>query len=146
MRKSILVILLLQISTISFCQITDKSFVDFWKVFRNATLRNEYKKLDSLSKFPLIVKGTLDSDPIKKFNHDKFQFVFKNYLKQDNSDMSGTDLDDIRNKKTISDADFKGGAKNYMRISDMVFEKIKGNWELVLLYINTEFQEENKIK
>jgi hypothetical protein len=146
MKKSILVILLLQISSICFCQTADKSFVDFWKVFRNAALKNDYKSLDSFTKFPLIVKGTLDSDPIKKFNRDKFQFVFKNYLKQDNANMSGTDLDDIQSKKVISNSDFKDAVKNEIRISDMVFEKVKGSWKLILLYINTEFQEENKIK
>ena len=127
-------------------QSRDKSFDNFWNVFRNAVLKNDFKKLDSLTSFPLIVKGTLDRDPIKRFTRDKFQFIFKHYLKQNNGDLSGTALDDIKRTERVGATDNNAASMKLIRVSDMIFRKINSRWKLYLVYIDTEYQRENNIK
>ena len=144
MKKWIFLISSFYFQTFSFCQNNDNSFENFWIVFRNAVLENDFQELDSLTDFPLIIKGTLDSDSAREIRHNKFKFVFEVYLKQPNADDSGTDLDEIRKKKMISEKDYRS-SNNYIRISDMVFGRVKGNWKLIMIYIDTEDQTKNNI-
>ena len=146
MKKNILIIFLIHISIISFGQKVDSSFVRYWKIFRESVLDSDFKKLDSLTQFPLIVRGTLDSDPEKYIGINKFKKVFRVYLKQANAFYSATDLNDIKEKEQLSVKDFRYLWKNQMSVDDLEFEKIKGHWKLTLIYINTADQEENNIK
>ncbi len=139
MKKWIFLILFFSFSANSFCQNDDKSFQNFWNIFRTAVLENDSTELDSLTDFPLIVKGILDSDTAKEIRRNKFKLVFEVYLKQTNGANTGTDSDEIREKKMISEKDYDlSGA--YIRISDMVFGRVKGNWKLIMIYISTKEQ------
>jgi hypothetical protein len=136
----ILNFLLSSITFWSYSQQHDKSFDLFWAKFRNAVIANDYATLKSLTQFPLIVKGTLDSDPIKKYKNDQFIFIFKHYLKQSNT------MEDILETEKVPDQIYTAESQTIHRLSDMQFKKVNGKWELVLIYIETLYQEENNIK
>jgi len=138
--------LLFTYSQPSYSQQRDKSFDTFWSKFRKAVIDKNYDTLKSLTQFPLIVKGTLDGDPIKRFKSDKFIFIFKHYLKQNNTTVTGNALDDIVETEIIPDKDFSETHISDVRFSDMEFKRINGKWKLYFIYIETSYQEENNIK
>ena len=137
---AILFLLLFNCSQDSYSQQRDKSFDAYWTKFRDAVINRNDSVLKSLTQFPLIVKGTMDFDPIKKFNKDKFTFIFDHYLKQ------GITKDDILETIAVPDKVYMGENQDVHRISDMVFKKINRQWKLSLIYIETSYQEENNIK
>jgi hypothetical protein len=46
----------------------------------------------------------------------------------------------------VPDSGFHDQNLNGLRFSEMEFKKIKGKWKLILIYIETMYQEENNIK
>ena len=139
MIKRTLPVLLFSLILInSYSQKRDKTFDPFWSKFRKAVIAKDYNTLRSFTQFPLIVKGTLDSDSIKKFKSDRFIYIFTHYLKQSNSARN-----DIVETERIPDKEY---SETSLRFSDMVFKKVKGQWKLYLIYIETSYQEENNIK
>jgi len=71
------------LTTESTKEIVNKSFHEFWKVFRNAVIENDTNKLVQLTRFPLETRGPHDNDPIVKYDRKDFARVFQKYLKQD---------------------------------------------------------------
>lgn len=139
MSKSVLLlILLLQVTPVAFCQQKDNGFLSFWTNFRTAVLQSDAKALDSLTLFPLVIKGTLDSDPVKKTGPKNFPVVLKKCLAQPNINYSGTVADVIKATTTFSAREYTDMRNNMMRVEDFEFKKIKGKWLLYLIYIDSE--------
>jgi len=103
-------------------------------------------KLIRLTNFPLTVRGYLDWDPTIKVSECDFFFIFDIFL---NSGGGGildvNNLDDF----TTNNLDFIKRTLNaertiryrqnfsYQQIEQQVFEKIEGQWMLVLIFIDT---------
>jgi len=105
----------------------NKSFQDFWVIFRNAVIENDTIKLVQLTKFPLETRGPQDSDPIVKYDSKNFIIVFQKYLKQD----SGLGIDnetqldlikrlDIYNK---NESKYNIPEENWVRVGNLKFTK-----------------------
>jgi hypothetical protein len=88
----------------------------------------------------------MDFDTVRKFNKNKFVYIFNHYLKQENTTVTGNALKDIEETEIIPASEFSSNSLIIFRFSDMEFKKIKGHWKLCLIYIETSYQEENNIK
>lgn len=56
---------------------------DVYNNFRDAFLKKDFKKLKSLTKFPVEVRGELDSDPTYKVTEKKFVECFSKIYKKE---------------------------------------------------------------
>lgn len=115
-------------------KIKDSSdFLEYWKDFRTAVLNSDTVKLASLTEFPVEGRGPLDSDPTIKYSKKKFNLLFNLFLSQLSGDgTSTTEFDiikatEIPNEKVI---------KDQVRVSNMVFFKRRGGWNLNFLYLD----------
>src|SRR4030095_1758046 len=140
MRKTIPIILFNLVSAFLFAQQRDTSFDNYWAKFRNAVIATDYTSLESMTRFPLLVKGTHDFDKVKKFTKNRFVYIFEHYLKQD-----GITSRDISETESIPASNYNSNKLTYIRFSDMKFRKRNGRWKLYLIYIETLYQEENNI-
>ena len=146
MRKMIPFILLNLASAFLFAQQRVTSFDNYWAKFRNAVIVKDYTSLESMTRFPLLVKGTNDFDKVKKFTKNRFAYIFEHYLKQENTTVTGNALQDIIETESMPVSINNGSKLTYIRFSDMKFRKRKGSWKLYLIYIETAYQEENNIR
>jgi len=140
------IILFNLVSAFLFAQERDTSFDDYWAKFRNAVIAKDYTTLESITRFPLLVKGTNDFDKVKKFTKNRFVYIFEHYLKQENTTVTGNALQDIIETESIPASNYNSNKLTYIRFSDMKFRKRKGRWKLYLIYIETVYQEENNIR
>src|SRR4030095_475821 len=146
MKKMILIILFNLASAFLFAQQRDTSFDNYWAKFRNAVIAKDYTSLESMTRFPLLVKGTHDFDKVKKFTQNRFAYIFEHYLKQENKTVTGSALQDIIETESIPASNYNSNKLTYIRFSDMKFRKRKGRWKLYLIYIETASQEANNIR
>ena len=146
MRKMIPIILFNLASAFLFAQQRDTSFDDYWAKFRNAVIARDYTSLESMTRFPLLVKGTHDFDKVKKFTQNRFVYIFEHYLKQVNTTVTGSALQDIIETEMIPASNYNSNNLTYIHFSDMKFRKRKGRWKLYLIYIETTYQEANNIR
>lgn len=118
----------------------NKSFQEFWVGFRNAVIENDTNKLIQSTKFPLETRGTLDSDPIVKYDKKDFVRVIQKYLKQD----TGLGIDnetefdlikklDVYNK---NDSQYNVPIENWVRVGDFEFKKEGKEWKLYFAFLN----------
>ena len=145
-KKLVPVILFILASVLLLAQQRDRSFDDYWAKFRKAVIAKDYSSLESMTRFPLLVKGTNDFDKVKKFTQNRFVYIFEHYLKQENTTVKGNALQDIIETESIPVAINNSSKLTYIRFSDMKFRKRKGRWKLYLIYIETTYQEANNIR
>ena len=146
MRKVIPIILFNLASAFLFAQQRDTSFDNYWAKFRKAAVAKDYTSIESMTRFPLLVKGTNDFDKVKKFTKNRFPYIFEHYLKQENAAVTRNALQDIIETESIPVSMNNSNKLTYIRFSDMKFRKRKGRWELYLIYIETKYQEANNIR
>ena len=147
MIKTLVPIILLNlVSAFLFAQQRDTSIDNFWTKFRNAVIAKDYRSLESMTQFPLIVKGTMDFDTVRKFNKNRFVYIFNHYLKQENTTVTGNALQDIVETEGVLVSNNNSNKLTNFRFSDMVFKKNNGKWKLYLIYIETTYQEANNIR
>ena len=146
MRKMIPVILFNLVSAFLFAQQRDTSFDSYWAKFRNSVIAKDYSSLESMTRFLLLIKGTHNFDKVKKFAKNRFAYIFEHYLKQENTTVTGSALQDIIETESIPASNYNSNKLTYIRFSDMKFRKRKGRWKLYLIYIETTYQEANNIR
>lgn len=124
----------------------DDDFLPFWIAYRDAVLEMDSNQLIKIIKFPLILMGYEDNDPIIKVSKSDFFFVFNIFLNTGGCALYANNLDDI----AINNLDFIKRSlnarntlryeqhANYHAIGDQVFEKIEGKWMLTSIYIDTK--------
>lgn len=141
--KRIITITALFISFVSFAQNRERSFDTFWPSFRTAVLAYDVQALDQLVSYPLTVKGTMDSDPIKKINSDKIIATLKIYFSKnamiDDADLTETNLAQIKRYVTLPQSIYKhfSMADVVISVGDLDFKKIGGKWRLSIIYISS---------
>ena len=145
-KKLVPAILFNLTSAFLLAQQRDTSFDDYWAKFRNAVIAKDYVSLESMTRFPLLVKGTNDFDKVKKFTQNRFVYIFEHYLRQENTTVTGNALQDIIETESIPASNYNSDKLTYIRFSDMKFRKRKGRWKLYLIYIETTYQEANNIR
>jgi hypothetical protein len=136
--KHFLLIAAVFISTISFSQKRDKSFDAYWPSFRKAVLALDVAALDSLTVYPVSVRGTMDSDPIRKIPKAKIIATLKKYLPIDGGVGDGTHQQQIESRTVIPLKDYEYSSPGNMRIGDMQFKKVKGKWKFYFMYLDEE--------
>jgi len=134
--KLIILIATVFTSTFSYSQKRDRSFDAYWPSFRNAVLALDAAALDSLSAYPVSIRGTMDSDPVRKIPNTKIIATLKKYLPVDGGVGDGTHQQQIENRHIISLKDYEYSSPGNMRIGDMQFKKIIGNWKFYFLYLD----------
>jgi hypothetical protein len=97
-----------------------------------ATLERDWRKLEKLVSFPLIVKGVLDRDPIHRVGRREFPTIFDRFLKQGVFSPS-EQLELIR--RTATPPSTWAGSQHVRRVGDMIFEKTDQGWRLHTLYM-----------
>jgi hypothetical protein len=111
----------------------------FWDEFRKAVLESDSTKLIQMTHFPLKTHGDQDEDPQIDLTSDDFKKVFQIYLNRKTVYFNGTyerNLDYI--KRTVEEEKNSNPAlESWRRMGDMEFEKINGNWQLTLIYLDT---------
>ena len=140
------IILFNLVSAFLFAQQRDTSFDNYWAKLRNAVIAKDYTSLESMTRFPLLVKGSHDFDKVKKFTRNRFVYIFEHYLKQLNTTVTGSALQDIIETESIPASNYNSNNLTYIHFSDMKFRKRKGRWKLYLIYIETTYQEANNIR
>ncbi len=134
--KRVLIIFTIFISSISLAQKRDKSFDAYWPTFRKAVLALDVAALDSLTQYPVSVRGTLDSDPVRKIPKSKIIATLKQYLPLDGGVGDGTHQQQIENRTVILLKDYEYSSPGNMRIGDMQFKKVKGKWKFYFMYLD----------
>lgn len=121
-------------------------FLPFWIEYREMVMKMDSNKLMEITRFPLILKGNEDDDPIIKISKSEFWSVFNEFLNTGGGVLDINDLDDI----ATNNMDFIKRSPNaentlryeqnpnYHQIGDNVFEKIDGKWMLTLIYLDTK--------
>ncbi len=119
----------------------------FWKPFREAFLRKNFKKLKSMTAKDLMVKGIMDSDPIIRVSSKKFESCF-GIIYSRNVGLTDPDKDHEKFIMELPDVSEvvgnDGGALQenpraaHFRVSDLEFGKDKsGQFKMTTIYLNT---------
>jgi hypothetical protein len=137
--KRLITLAALLISFTSFAQQRDKSFDTFWTSFRAAVLASDVAALDPLVSYPLTVKGTQDTDPVKKINRDKIVATLKTYMSkfaviEDGFD-GETNRDQIKRYVTLPPSIYRrfSPADVLINVGDLDFKKIGSKWKLSII-------------
>lgn len=114
--------------------------VKFWNSFRDSFLKEDFKNLEVMTKFPVEVKGAEDADPKFSVKKDHFKSCLALIYPRDigMGKFDKTHKDYINELKDLPETE---GGKNQFRIGDLVFEKNLGKFKLVRFYLDTS--EEN---
>lgn len=112
-------------------QSNDTSFVRFWDTFHKDIIAKDYVALSKKTKFPLKAKGELDYDSIDKYSVKDFERVFSKFLSDEIATYRKVRYEWLKSYKLSSE---KIKRNDLVRIENMVFEKIKGQWWLTLIY------------
>ncbi|MHC1705037.1 MAG: hypothetical protein AB9846_14095 [Tenuifilaceae bacterium] len=114
----------------------NKSFQEFWIVFRNAVIENDTNKLVQLTKFPLETRGPLDSDPLVKYEREQFMKVFNAYLEQTTSWIKDVSfISSLEEIKRIPEPDKRYIQNKWARVGNLEFIKENGLWLLGFAYL-----------
>jgi hypothetical protein len=103
----------------------------FWIPFRKAALQSDWRILEGLTNFPLIVRGELHRDPILRIRRSEFPTVFQRFLKE-GVFSPNEQLEVIRSNSTIQTA---ASSDVTCRVGDMIFKKTDKGWRLHALYM-----------
>jgi len=57
-------------------------FIAFWLEFRRAVLASDWKAVESMTRFPVMVKGVSDEDPVQKVDKAKLPKLLQDVLGQ----------------------------------------------------------------
>lgn len=115
------------------------AFNKFWNRFRQAVLKYDTLKVKAMVNFPLKVRGNEDMDPLLNIQSKNFSGIWDVFLKRETTYYNGkmeTNLEHI--KRVNSDEHTGQSAENWQRMGDMQFERLNGQWKLVLIYLDTK--------
>lgn len=114
----------------------EASYYVFWTEFRQAVLASDSGKLASLTRFPFVVRGMLDDDPVKKYQKSDFTHLLPILLQQDPGLSETPDTMENLIRKTV-----KPTPKNLepagtsARVGVFSFKKLEGKWYFTEAYI-----------
>lgn len=91
----------------------------FWIPFRKAALQSDWRVLEGLTNFPLIVRGELHREPILRIRRSEFPTVFQRFLKE-GVFSPNEQLEVIRSNSTIQTA---ASSDVTCRVGDMILKK-----------------------
>ena len=136
-KKSIFLIALIFMVTDGPAQSSGNDFSGFWKQFRKAALKYDYKVLGGMMRFPFEVEKE-ESEVVRKYNESQLPRFFEKIMMQSVYDYDGekevkiTLYDQILG---LSDVDV--GEENIASISigQFVFMYIDEKWLLVKIYL-----------
>ena len=112
---------------------TTKSFPEFWKEFRIASLNNDIVHLVEMTRFPFILKGDLDMDGSVVLDKANFKKRFKSFMEQDTrEDLKPDSMRDYIKKNESISPRIDDGQTNVGLFS---FELIEGKWYFVRVYV-----------
>jgi len=109
-----------------------EDFSAFWQNFRAASLKKDWAALARMTTFPLTTKGVLDRDPVHHVSRREFTKVFGTFLAEE-AFPEGSQLEFIR--RTTHATHPPDSNAEVVRVGDMVFRRIKGNWRLDTLFM-----------
>jgi len=117
----------------SFAVESASDFNNFWEIFRAAVLANNTSHVKALTKFPLMIKGTLDEDKTILIKEADFDSAIETLLAQDTGlrKKPQTMSQFIKENKVIDDSLI---TKNEAVVGNFRFIKISGNWYFVSAY------------
>lgn len=142
-KSYLLISILVVITSACFAREPASSAQLFWKEFRQAVIEENYKKLDTLTQFPLAVHGETDFSPIRKIDKSKFQETFKKVLAQsiiglENGKTTELSLRDIVVKTSRLEKKHILAPDKFFRVSDLEFEYKENTWKLFRTYLPEE--------
>lgn len=110
-----------------------------WATFRQAVMADDYKKLQEMTQFPLVVRGAVDSIPAQKVERDQFKAMLEKILDQPLASYEGDKLVTYTQRELVSKT--TALAKNHppnaqFRIGELVFEQRGKNCKLVQAYLS----------
>lgn len=116
---------------------TDDSFQLFWSEFRIATMKNDYEKLETFTKFPLAIYGVHDSIPIEYFKRNDFRSIFSRLMEQKMFLLQGDDFVETTMKAIVTNTELVRDAKNgeEYQVEQLVFKYIDGQWFFTKAYL-----------
>lgn len=129
--RTVAMILLVLCSVTSYAN-DNREAQTYWSQFRRAVLDHENETIAGMTKFPLWVRGTVDSDPVLYYSRKDFDHILKRLLTQQVavSDGDGVELKTmlqvIKDKKHLTARDFQ--TPNSVRVELFRFDKINGTW------------------
>ena len=111
----------------------------FWSEFRQAVLAKDNRKLETMTQFPLEVRGVDDSQPAIHYKKEQFETIFRKILDQPVVTMEGekvitnTTKDIINSTKIITKE--HSMTEDSFRVDQLVFELKNKQWKLVRAYL-----------
>ena len=119
--------------------ITNDDFQSFWVDFRKAIISLDYIKLMEMSNFPLKSHGNRDGDPQFLIYEDRFYYFLKVCLNEKTglTNEGETNLDFINRTSKLEEGKYYLHSEYWCRVQAMEFQRIKGNWKLTLIYLDT---------
>lgn len=116
-------------------------FSSFWEQFRMAIVNSNYEELKRMTRFPLILEGFEDSDPVVKTNDDSFKEIFEYYLDHQTiyyKDSSYAKRDLFWNLTSLTNFKDYFESDSLASVEYLNFTKTGSGWKLSKIYINTK--------
>lgn len=106
----------------------------FMDDFLNALLFENRDVLDSYIDFPIIVRGSLDSDVEKKVFEKEFYSIFLNFLLEEENVCEGGVMSNKSRFSSKSCIRKKRSGSKYFIVDKFLFQKSNGKWTLNTIY------------
>jgi len=116
-------------------------FYNFWTVFRSAVMDKDTVTLQTLTNFPLIVRGYNDCDPVLKIELSEFIIFFNKCLNEQTyvDRVDATNLDHVKrvlDPKHTDELEIKEGV-HWHRFGNIEFIKDSSGWKIFTIYTDT---------
>jgi hypothetical protein len=109
----------------------------YWAEFRTAALADDYQTLETLTRFPLEVRGVDDSMPTVRYKKEQFETIFKTIMQQTIIESTEEDYIETTMKAIVDKTDTvaSDALDEEQRVEQLVFQNIKGRWMFVRAYV-----------
>lgn len=140
-KTTLLTLLLYFSSSCHAAAATERNFQAFWDKFKAVSLANNYPELEKMIYFPLMVKGTTDDAPIKKYGKNDLRNIYPRLMQQTVSQLDGADkFIDMPFAELIKKVDRVDASTEdqHIRVEQFEFSLIHNQWYLVSAYLEEQ--------
>lgn len=108
----------------------------YWTAFRHTALNRGAAQLADMSRFPFIVKGTLDDSPARRIARKEFVALLPRLLRTDPGlqPTPSTMKALLRTRAALPDAACSADGKRF-RVGEWLFESDVGGWRFVQAFV-----------
>lgn len=135
-----LVVALAMLAAVQLASCTETAGQQFWSEFRQAVIAADEEKIVSITRFPFVVRGPVDSDPVRQYDREGFLAIYEQLLEQDvylpsKGVIVRHSMRELVLRSQELPADSLVGTE-HIRFHQFEFQRLDGRWRFTRAYLD----------